>query len=119
MIRETINDQMEQLGIPYEFWEYSGDARCYFVGEELEAPQSQEDGCQGGTFVLSGWSRIGLPALHDFQRLVKRRFSAPLSVRTDAGAVYIEYSHTTSVPSDVEGVCRLEINLNYKEWSVI
>lgn len=120
MIRKAVNDLMSSLAIPYMFWEYEADEipGCYFVGEEMEDPATQEDGCVSGTFVLSGWSRKGLPILHDHQSLVKRRLKEPLHVRTDEGAVVIEYSHSTGVPSDVEGVCRLEINLKYHEWSV-
>lgn len=121
MIRQAVNDLMDSLGIPYMFWEYQADEipGCYFVGEELEDPATQEDGCISGAFVLSGWSHQGLPILHDYQRLLKRSLVEPLRVRTDDGAVVIEYSHSTGVPSDAEGVCRLEINLKYHEWSVI
>ena len=124
MIEEIVNREMEALGIPYQYWEFEnlgdGIPDCYYVGEKLEGPSSQEDGRESGTFILSGWCKApaALQELRRFQRAVKDRFRDPLRVRTVAGAVVVEYSGTTHVPSDAEGVHRLETNLNYYEWSV-
>lgn len=120
MIREIINEQMESLCIPYWFGEYGEDPppKCYFVGEDLESPNMQEDGRTSGLFILSGWSYQGTPILSDYQRILKRRFNE-LRVSSDEGAVVINYSHAVFTPGDVEGVCRIEVNLNYYEWSVI
>lgn len=106
MIRQAVNDLMDSLGIPYMFWEYQADEipGCYFVGEELEDPATQEDGCISGAFVLSGWSHQGLPSLHDYQRLLKLQSRGNRSASEQTmGAVVIEYSHSTGVPSDAEG----------------
>lgn len=124
MIEEIVNREMGALGIPYQYWEFEdlgdGIPDCYYVGEKLEDPSTQEDGRESGTFVLSGWSKSpsGQQGLAESHKAIKARFKAPLHVRTAAGAVVVEYSGTTHVPSDAEGVHRLETNLNYYEWSV-
>lgn len=121
MILEAVNGLMDGLGIPYMYWEfeYDGDLPdLYFVGENIESPAMQEDGMQAGDFILSGWSRSGPQPLIDAKRAIRRKTGGmPLVVNGDGGSVAIEYSHAIGVPSDVEGVCRLEIHINYHEWS--
>ncbi|MEG1906849.1 MAG: hypothetical protein RR178_05225 [Gordonibacter sp.] len=122
MIEAIINAQMEALWIPYQYWEYAdvgeGIPDVYFVGENIEDPVAQEDGRVSGLFVLSGWSYRGLAPLQEHQKAIKRRFMEPQRVATGDGAAVVEYSHASGIPSDIEGLCRLEINLNYYEWSV-
>lgn len=124
MIEEIVNREMAALGIPYQYWEYEdlgdGIPECYYVGEKIEDPSVQEDGCASGTFVLSGWSTApgAVEALVGYQRKLKARYGSPVHVKTDVGAAVLEYSSTAHVSSDVEGVHRLETNLNYHEWSV-
>ena len=53
-----ISDQLDQLGIPYEFGEWTGEISYpYFVGSFNETEHRLEDGYTGGVFTLDGWSR--------------------------------------------------------------
>ena len=53
-----ISDQLDQLGIPYEFGEWTGEISYpYFVGSFNEIEHRLEDGYTGGVFTLDGWSR--------------------------------------------------------------
>lgn len=118
MVLETIRSHMEEMGIPYQFWEFDGHEDLYFVGETIENPASQEDGRESGLFVLSGWSFVGLARLMDSVDRIKARYRDPVHVATPFGAVVLEYSHSVNVPVDVEDVCRIEVNINYAEWSI-
>lgn len=120
MILEAINREMDALGVPYQYWEFFEPPDVYAVGELLEDPSTSEDGSQRGTLVVSCWSKhfVGIDPLLDIKDKVRRRYTPDRRIRTDEGAVVIEYSHASAVPSDAEGVARLDITLNYAEWSV-
>lgn len=120
MIKEVVNERMGALGLPYAYWEYRSmrgkPATLYFVGERIEAPQTQEDGARSGTFVLSGWSRNGIAPLDEAEEKIRAEFD-DMRVSSALGACTVSYSHASEVPSDVEGMCRVEFTLDYKEWS--
>lgn len=126
MIREVINDQMAELGIPYQFGEEFEDVGegipdCYYVGSCSESPLATESAMQSGQIVLSGWSKTlaTYADLIEYQKRIKTRFFSPVHFRTDKGAAVLEWSHENVIPSDVENVHRREAYLNYYEWSVI
>lgn len=125
MIKEAVNELMESLGLPYQYWEYqdTGDGipGCYFVGERMPDPDPDEDGGESGSFVLSGWSRSGLDLLDEAEALIKGRLNHPgdLRMQDGLGSCVMWYSHASDVPSDAEGVCRVEFTINYTEWSVV
>lgn len=125
MIEEVINEEMEALGIPYQLMEYrdtgQGIPDCYYVGENLEDPVSSEDGGVSGAFILSGWSKspASLSELFKKNGLIKARFMRPVRIKTDAGAVVLEYASSAVIPCDADGVARIETTINYHEWSVI
>lgn len=125
MVRETVNGVMERLGIPYQYGEYEdvgdGIPDCYFVGLCQELPVSDESGMQGGQFVLSGWGKTpeALATLLTHCKTLRAEFDRPVHVSGEGGAVVLEYSRANEVPSDAEGVHRIEINLDYHEWRVI
>lgn len=126
MIREVINDQMESLGIPFQYgeeYEDLGDGipDCYYVGRCSPSPLASESPMQSGQLVLSGWSKT-IEAYDDlvgFQERLKAFFFSPVRFKTDKGAAVLEWSHENVIPSDVENVHRREAYLNYYEWSVI
>lgn len=126
MIREVINDQMEALGIPFQYgeeYEDLGDGipDCYYVGWCSESPLATESLMQSGQLVLSGWSKTpgAYADLIAFQERLKAQFFGPVHFKTDKGAAVLEWSHESIIPSDVENVHRREAYLNYYEWSVI
>lgn len=117
MIKEVITAKMAALGFPYAYQEYPREEeQAYFVGERLELPQTQEDSARKGTFIISGWSYEGLSPLDDAEDILKKAFD-DLRVRDQLGTCCVGYSHTAEVPSDVEGLCRMDYTLDYTEWS--
>ena len=119
MILDCVKDLMSELGLPYAFWEWPGDIPdLYFVGELLEDSSNAEDGRASGQVILSGWSKSsGVSPLLDARDTVRAALQVPRRVKTGTGAVVLEYSHAEGVPSDVEGAARMEIYIDYNEWS--
>lgn len=116
MIKEVVAAQMDALGLPYAYWEFPRDGeQAYYVGERVESQQTQEDGARRGTFTISGWSYAGPSPLDEAESLLRSAF-ADLRVRDALGTCCVGYSHATEVPSDVEGMCRVDYALDYIEW---
>ncbi len=117
MIKEIVSERMDSLGLPYAYWEFPReDEPVYYVGERIEAPQRQEDGARTGTFVVGGWSYEGVSLLDDAEPAIRDAFG-DLRVRNALGTCCVSYSHTAGVPSDVEGIARVDHTLDYIEWS--
>lgn len=119
MILEVMKEQMDALGVPYQYGEFCEPPNAYVVGECIESPMTSES-CESGSFVLGLWSKhfVGIGPLLDIRDALRARFGRGVRIADDRGAVVIEYSHATQVPSDVDGVWRIEVNLNYTEWRV-
>ena len=118
MIKETVTSVMDRLCLPYAYLEFQRiDEELYFVGERIESPQTQEDGAQCGTFIVSGWSYAGLASLDEAEDLIRDAFD-DLRVRDAHGTCCIGYSHSQDVPSDVHGICRKDFTLDYTEWII-
>ena len=57
-VLKVINEIMQQLGIHYEYMEWTSDiVYPYFVGEYIETPIETEDGLKESTFILTGFTR--------------------------------------------------------------
>ena len=70
-----ISDQLDQLGIPYEFGEWTGEISYpYFVGSFNETEHRLEDGYTGGVFTLDGWSRGSKLPLAEINDKLKKEF---------------------------------------------
>ncbi|MEG0991345.1 MAG: hypothetical protein RSN88_10830 [Gordonibacter sp.] len=124
MIKSVINDLMESLDLPYQYWEYEdlgeGIPSSYFVGERMPDSVGDESGGEGGMFVLSGWSRGGLVPLVSAESAIKAVLDAPggdVRFAGEGGACVVWYLQSQDIPSDVEGMCRMEVTLGYREWS--
>lgn len=124
MIKEVVSSLMESLGLPYMYWEFedTGDGipGCYFVGERLPDRIGDESPGEGGTFVVSGWSSVGLDPLDEAEAAIREALSAPggdLRRSGDGWACAVWYMQAQDVPSDVEGRRRVEFTLGYEEWS--
>lgn len=111
--------QMSQLEIPYEFWEWTDDVPTeYWIGEFLEEPTDTEDGKRSYTFVLTGTTRGSFLGLEQTRQKIEKHFRHGI---TDADAnrgIAVHYSNATPLPTDAEGIRRLEINLSVTEWKV-
>ena len=120
---KIISEGMAELGLTYGFGEYAGDPVVYpyWVGEYTETEPFTEDGLQGVTFLLTGFSRGSWLALEQEKERIENYFSrvSGKTVITDNGSgVAIFYASSMIVPTGDAELKRIQINLNIQEWKV-
>ena len=116
-----VGELMKSSGIPYQFGEWVGEIPDrYYVGEYMEddSPTKEEDGSQGTTFILNGWTR-GNPILFEQDKETIERFLPQSRMNQDGSCVAVFYSNALSVPTGDGTLKRIQINLSIKEWKVI
>ncbi|NCE98403.1 hypothetical protein [Emergencia sp. 1XD21-10] len=118
---ETINKDMEALGINYAFMEWCADPIYpYFVGEYSENEPLTEDGEIEIPFILTGFTRESWSELERIKEKIMRYYGvAGKTVITDEGsAVAIFYGGSQPVPTGDAELKKIQINLKVKEWKV-
>nr|DAL57146.1 MAG TPA_asm: PORTAL PROTEIN, 15 PROTEIN, HEAD PROTEIN, VIRAL INFECTION, TAILED.2A [Caudoviricetes sp.] len=111
-----MNEQIEQLEIPYEFGEWTQDLSYpYFVGSFNETEHRIEDGYTGGVFTLDGWSRGSKITLAEVNDKLKKAFEDLRAVR-DGTAFFITYWNALMIPTGEEDLFRITITFNTNEW---
>ena len=113
-----ISAQLDQLGVPYEFGEWTSEISYpYFVGSFDEIEHRAEDGYTGGVFTLDGWSRgskskLSLAEVND---KVKEKFKDLTAVQ-EGTAFFITYRNALMPPTGEEELHRITLTLNTNEW---
>lgn len=120
---KVVSDGMAELGIEYEFGEYTKEPIVYpyFVGEYTETEPMTEDGLQETTFMLSGFSRGTWLTLENAKAKIENYFNKVYgkTVMVDDGAaVAVFYGNALIVPTGDEELKKIQINLQCKEWKV-
>lgn len=119
MILETINKELQNIGVPYEFmrWTEPVDG-AYFVGELSEMPIATEDGQKESTLLLTGTTGGTWSELEQHRATIESHFDPihGLRVATKNGAVVIFYENSFPVPTGDANLKRIQINLRCKEW---
>ena len=111
-----ISDQLEQLGIPYEFGEWTGDVSYpYFVGSFNETEHRLEDGYTSGIFTLDGWEKGSKLKLSETNDKIKETFEDVRAVQNGI-AFFITFGNSLMVPTGEEDLFRITITLNTNEW---
>lgn len=114
-----INAEMDKIGVPYEFMQWTAEVQgAYFVGEYSESESVSEDGYEESTMILTGTTRGSWAELEEYKQKIKRHFPNPYGLRmhTDDGAVAIFYQHSFPVQTGEEDLKRIQINLQIKKW---
>lgn len=116
-----INDCMESLSIPYEFMQWTKDLSFpYFIGEYTEVEPLDEDGKEEGILILTGTTDKSYITLESIKESLKQFF--PSHGRTailDSGSgIAVSFSNAFPVPTGVQGLVRIQINLNIQEWRI-
>lgn len=119
----VISDGMAELGIEYEFGEYTKWPMVYpyFVGQYTEPEPSTEDGLQGSTFMLYGFGRGTWLELEEAKAKIENYFNRIYgkAVTVDDGsAVAVFYGGALNVPTGDAELKKIQINLHCKEWRV-
>lgn len=118
---------MSDMGLNYDFMEFSEPAYPYFTGEYQEVPPMSEDGEQETSFILNGFARdvgedkTAYLELENAKEKIAAYFSkvSGKTIITDKGsAVAVFYANSLVIPTGDSELKRLQINLTIKEWSV-
>ena len=114
-----INEQLEAIGVPYEFGQWSSEITYpYWVGEITEEPITTEDGHEMSTLLLTGFTRGKYIDLETVKETIKNHFHPiyGLCGRTDSGAIVVFYDGSFFVPTGEADLKRIQINLTIQEW---
>lgn len=114
-----IKDEMNSLGIPYEFMEWTDPVQYpYWVSEYSEIPTDAEDGGKEGTVILTGTTKGSWLELEQARAKIENHFPVAGGFRTstDTGAVVIFYGNSFPVPTGEADLKRIQINLQIKQW---
>lgn len=111
-----MNEQLEQLDIPYEFGEWTQKVSYpYFVGSFNETEHRLEDGYTGGVFTLDGWSRGSKISLVEVNDKIEQHFEDLRAVQ-EGTAFFITYGTALMIPTGEQDLYRITITLNTNEW---
>lgn len=116
-----INTCLENASVPYEFMRWTqGLSFPFFVGEYSEETPLTEDGLEQGVFILTGTTNNNLLELETYKETIKELFpdDAKTDILANGSGVAVSYSNSFPVPTNEQGLYRIQINLNYKEWKV-
>lgn len=114
-----ISDCLESLSIPYEFMVWTqGLSFPYAVGEYTEIESINEDGCETGTFLLTVTTDKSFLILEEIKAKVKDFFPADgrTAILDNGSGIAVSYSSSFPVLTGEQGLNRIQINLNIKEW---
>ena len=119
MVLKFINEQMEALGIPYEFGGWSSEVSYpYGVGEYSENEPVTEDGASEVPFILTFFHRGKRIALEEIKDKIKKHFHPVYGFRiqTESGAIAAFYGGAFYIPTGEADLIKLQINLKIKTW---
>lgn len=114
-----ISEQMNILGIPYDFIDWKSDfADPYWIGEYTESPSINEDGSAETSFILTGTTRGEWLSLEEAKERIRHHFPAVggLCDKTEGGAIAVFFAGSFPVPTGDAALKRIQINLDIKEW---
>ena len=120
-VRKIIADAMESLGLNYAYLEWLDDpVDMYFTGEYQEGEAVDESGQVPISFILTGFSRVGIEALEEAKETIKKHFDkvSGMVIADKESAVAIFYAGSFPVRTMDAELKKIQVNLNIKEWSV-
>lgn len=116
-----INEQLDKIGIPYQFLEWSTPGKYpYYVGEITEEPTTTEDGFEQSTLLVTGFHRGDAATLEADKEKIKKHFHPinGLHGQTDNGRIVVFFDGAFYIPSGEQDLKKIQINLLIKEWKV-
>ena len=116
---KVINDELNGIGIPYEFMRYTATVEGqYWVGEYTETPSINEDGYEESNLLLTGTTRGSWLELEESKDKIKHLFPAVGGYRTttEDGILCVFYDNAFPVPTGEAELKRMQINLHIKQW---
>lgn len=114
-----IAEELEKLGVPYEFMRWTSPVEYpYVVGEYSEAMPIDEDGFKGSTVILTGFTRNSWLELEQIRAKIENHFPAAGGLRgqTDNGAVVVFYGNSFPIDTGEADLKKIQINLDIRTW---
>lgn len=118
-----INDRMDEANIPYQFGVFSSDISSlnyYFVGDYTETEPMNEDGLSESQFILTGTGK-GFGELESAKDAIRNLFpesTGDVAILDNGSGLAIFYSSAMYIPTGIDMLKRIQINLRIKEWKV-
>lgn len=118
---KAINNELENLGINYEFAEWTSEVKYpYFVGEYTELENFTEDNVEDIDFILTGFTRGLYSDLEDIKNKIKKRFFNGVTVLYENKSVTIFYGNSLGgIPTGEFGLKKIQIFLKIKVCEVM
>ena len=116
-----IADKLKTAGIPYCFEEWSKDITYpYWVGEYTESEPLTESGESESTFILTGTTNGSWLSLEQQKSIIKKTFPeiGVTAILEDKTGIAVFFATSMPVPTGVDTIKRIQINLKVKEWRV-
>jgi hypothetical protein len=119
-ILKAIKYIMTDLGLNYEYLEYddnSEDRFPYFVGEDQESSEPDENGEREIPFIITGFDRKTKINLLEADEAIKKHLRGGLTVKHSDGSLSVVfYEGGLTVPTEQAGLFRRQITLLIKNW---
>lgn len=110
-----LNDEMNELNIPYTFNAWGEDVELpQFVGEISEVPTVDEDGMNEYSFILTGYS-TSYVELFRFADQIRNKYKTSQVIN----GIVIKYEKAMTVDGGSEELKQIQIDLKIKEWGVV
>lgn len=117
-LAKIINTAMDILHIAYAKGRKNKIEYPYFVGEIYDLGSVDESGRKQWEILLDGFSRTGLEELETCVDRIEEYFQEEMGrcFRADGELAVIYFATSTPVPTNAEGLYRMEIKLTAKTW---
>ena len=117
---DFINQQLQSIGIPYEFGEWTKDVKYpYFVGEQSTPEEiTTEDGKEVTTIFITGFHRVKFAELELAKEKIKRLFNPITGLRAEigSGSIAVFFDGSFYIPTGEADLKKIQINLKILEW---
>lgn len=112
-----VNSMLSEM-VPYEYMTWKSDIRFpFFVGEYSEIEPVNEDGYLESNFMLTGTTNNNASELELAKEAIRKTFGdACTDILPSGSAISVSYAGAMPLPSEDEGIYRLQINLKIQEW---
>ena len=116
-----IAAQLDSAKIPYCFEEWSKELQYpYCVGEYTETEPLNEDGECESVFILTGTTRDAWLSLEVEKEKIRNLFPevGVTAILENKAGIAVCYCSSMPIPTGVDELKRIQINLKVKEWRV-
>lgn len=119
-----ISAELERVGVPYEFLEWTQKVSYpYFVGEYNEFEPTLESGECDKTFILTGFcrgkdARLKLEEMRGKVESVFPALTGNVATLNSGSVVAIFYGNSFYIPTGEAEFYKIQINLTIKLWKV-